>query len=318
MKTTSLEELCHQLSTGTATALSALLPVGIRQEIGHFNVFNLADLVPNVREKPPVPYPCRAYYKISLLHGRNRAEYPGKVIHMQQHALVFSTPKVPYQWLPQEEKLTGQFCVFTAEFLLPTKSGVMLDELPVFREGAYPVFGLSDPECAKVQAIFGKMQEEIVSDYAYKYDLLRNYVLELIHLGQKLQPASALHPAHNASARVTSLFIELLERQFPIETPRQKLRLRAARDYADHLAVHVNHLNKVLKETTGLTTTHLIEGRTVQEAKALLKQTNWSISEISDSLGFADVAHFSNFFKRQTAVAPGAFRTDAARQPLGK
>ncbi len=153
------------------------------------------------------------------------------------------------------------------------------------------------------------MYRELASDYAYKYDLLRNYVLELIHYGQKLQPATALHPAHNASARVSSLFIELLERQFPIESPHQKLNLRTAKDYADRLAVHVNHLNKILKENMGKTTTELITGRVIQEAKILLKQTNWNISEISDSLGFEEVAHFSNFFKKQTAQPPLAFRS---------
>ena len=126
--------------------------------------------------------------------------------------------------------------------------------------------------------------------------------------GQKLQPATALYPAHTAAARVTSLFVELLERQFPIETPQQRLALRTAKDYAGRLAVHVNHLNKVLKENTGRTTTDLIGGRVAQEAKILLRQTNWNISEISDSLGFAEVAHFSNFFKRQTSFSPAAFR----------
>ncbi|HVX48557.1 MAG TPA: helix-turn-helix transcriptional regulator, partial [Chitinophagaceae bacterium] len=143
----------------------------------------------------------------------------------------------------------------------------------------------------------------------YKYDLLRNYVMELIHYGQKLQPVSAMHPAHTASARVSSLFIELLERQFPIESPHQTLALRTAKDYADRLAVHVNHLNKVLKETMGKTTTEIIGSRIMQEAKILLKQTNWSISEIAYSLGFEEVAHFSNFFKRHTAYSPVAFRS---------
>ncbi|RYY07487.1 MAG: AraC family transcriptional regulator, partial [Cytophagaceae bacterium] len=74
------------------------------------------------------------------------------------------------------------------------------------------------------------------------------------------------------------------------------------------LAVHVNHLNRVLKDTTGHTTTALISGRVAQEAKILLKQTSWTISEIADSLGFADAAHFCNFFKRQAGLTPGEFR----------
>jgi AraC family transcriptional activator of pobA len=170
------------------------------------------------------------------------------------------------------------------------------------------VFQISKTEVAELESIFQKMYKELSSDYAFKYDLIRNYVLELIHYGQKLQPATALYPTHNASARVSSLFIELLERQFPIESPRQQLVLRTAKDYADRLAIHVNHLNKVLKENTGKTTTHLISGRIAQEAKILLKQTDWNISEIAYSLGFEEVAHFSNFFKKQTTLSPVAFR----------
>ncbi|RAJ97829.1 AraC-like DNA-binding protein [Larkinella arboricola] len=307
MNTTSFEELCLRLSTGSSKDLSALLPSGIQQEVGHFNVFNLTDFAQTTRDKAITPYPCRVFYKISLLTGPSTAEYPDGTIEITQPALIFSTPKVPFYWLPKGRQ-TGQFCVFTAEFLQPTKSGVMLDELPIFKMSGNRVFFLSEMSSNRVQAIFEQMQDEIASDYAYKYDLLRTYTLELIHLGQKLQSTSALHPNHTASARMTSLFIELLERQFPIETPQQQMRLRTAKDYADQLAVHVNHLNKILKETTGLTTTDLISGRIIQEAKILLRQTDWTIAEIADSLGFADVAHFAKFFKRETSFAPGAFR----------
>jgi len=149
---------------------------------------------------------------------------------------------------------------------------------------------------------------EVSSEYAFKYDLLRNYVMELIHYGQKLQPVTSIHTVHNASERVTSLFIELLERQFPIETQFQKLNLRTAKDYAERLSIHVNHLNKVLKDTTGKTTTELIAARVLQESKILLKQTNWNISEIAYTLGFEEVAHFSNFFRKQTSLSPVGFR----------
>jgi AraC family transcriptional activator of pobA len=198
---------------------------------------------------------------------------------------------VPYHWVSQDRNQSGQFCIFTDEFLRPAKSGVLLDELPIFQPGGYPVFQVTDEAGADLRAIFRKMQRAIASDYVYKYDLLRTYVLELVHFGQELQPAAALYPTHTAAARVTSLFIELLEQQFPIETPQQKLPLRSAKDYADRLAIGV----RVLKEHTGRTTTDLIGSRITQEAKLLLKQISWNISEISDSLGFAEVAHFSNF-----------------------
>ncbi len=289
--------------------ISSLVPDGINKELGHFNVFKLDEILARIKDtKSGMPYNRRTYYKISLISGRNRAEYADKVIDIEKNALLFATPKIPYNWLPQDDLQSGYFCIFTGDFLTKNKGGVTLDDLPIYQPAGYPIFQLSDEESEDIAFIFRKMLKELTADYAYKYDLLRNYVLELIHYGQKLQPASVAHPEHNASARVTSLFIELLERQFPIESLHQTLSLRTARDYADRLAIHVNYLNRVLKHNTGNTTTEIISHRIIQEAKILLKQTDWSISEIAYSLGFEELAYFSNFFRKQTSLAPLAFR----------
>ncbi len=288
---------------------AAALPEGITKEIGHFNVFETEKLFDKTNGTRIMPYSRRAYYKIAWLRGKSRAEYADKVIAVQENALLFATPKIPYRWLPEDSDQTGMFCIFTADFLSPNKVGVLLEDLPIFQPGQLPVFQLSPAEVKEIEYIFRKMHKELGADYKYKYDLLRNLVLELIHYGQKLQPMSALSAVQNASERISSLFIELLERQFPLEPPHQKLGLRTAKDYADRLAVHVNHLNKVLKEATGSTTTEIISNRVAQEAKILLKQTHWSVSEIAYTLGFDDLANFSNYFKNQTSFTPLAFRS---------
>ncbi len=288
---------------------AAALPEGITKEIGHFNVFETEKLFDKTNGTRIMPYSRRAYYKIAWLRGKSRAEYADKVIAIQESALLFATPKIPYRWLPEDSDQTGMFCIFTADFLSPNKVGVLLEDLPIFQPGQLPVFQLSPAEVKEIEYIFRKMHKELGADYKYKYDLLRNLVLELIHYGQKLQPMSALSAVQNASERISSLFIELLERQFPLESPHQKLGLRTAKDYADRLAVHVNHLNKVLKEATGSTTTEIISNRVTQEAKILLKQTHWSVSEIAYTLGFDDLANFSNYFKKQTSFTPLAFRS---------
>jgi AraC family transcriptional regulator, transcriptional activator of pobA len=133
-------------------------------------------------------------------------------------------------------------------------------------------------------------------------------VLELVHGAQKLQPATTLYHDSTAATRIASLFAELLERQFPIETPGQRVRLRTAHAFAGQLAVHVNHLNRALKEVTGKTTTQLIAERLVREAHALLRHTRWNVGEISYCLGFEEPAHFSNFFRKHTGAVPSAQR----------
>ncbi|SHM97489.1 transcriptional regulator, AraC family [Chitinophaga jiangningensis] len=284
------------------------MPEGVNKELGHFNVFKIADTITAFKNTGVMPYNRRSYYKISMISGRNRAEYADKVIEIENNALLFASPKIPYHYVPQDENQSGYFCIFTEEFLVPTKSGVVLDELPIFKSGEVPIFKVNEEEAEEITGIFKKMYREISSDYAFKYDLLRTYLMEVIHFGQKLQPLGTTQPAHSAATRISSLFIELLERQFPVEPPQQRLQLRTAKDFADRLAVHVNHLNKVLKENTGKTTTELISSRIVQEAKILLKQTNLSISEIAYGLGFEEVAHFSNFFRKQTNISPAGYR----------
>jgi AraC family transcriptional regulator, transcriptional activator of pobA len=184
----------------------------------------------------------------------------------------------------------------------------LIDDLPIYQHNSDFVYQINDEQYADIETIFKKMDTELSSDYAFKYDLLRNYVFELIHSGQKLKPMESNITITNAASRISSLFIELLERQFPIESNSQIIQLKTPTDFAKVLGIHINHLNKVLKETTGRNTTEIINGRIAEEAKILLKQTQWNVSEIAYTLGFDEVAYFSNFFKKYTSLSPLKYR----------
>nr|WP_315035563.1 helix-turn-helix transcriptional regulator [uncultured Chryseobacterium sp.] len=306
---TSLEDFYTQMAAKLGKDLESIFPKGLHKDIGHFNVFDIAQTIERVKSTSEMPYNRRKYYKISLIRGNNRAEYADKTISIKENALLFATPKVPYHWVPEDPNQSGSFCVFTEDFLFKGSSYNTLEDLPIFQPGGIPIFEINNELADEIEVLFKKMKKEIDSDYIFKYDLIRNYVMELIHYGQKLQPATKISTSNDASMRVVSLFIELLERQFPIESPEQRLQLKTAKDYADRLAVHVNYLNKKLKENTEKTTTEFIADRVIQEAKILLRQTKWNVSEISYALGFEEIAHFSNFFKRKTSFTPLEFRS---------
>lgn len=289
--------------------LSLPIPDNIGRDIGHFNVFNIAEYRTRLNAGE-MRYDRRSYYKISLINGKNHVEYADKVIRVEDKALLFASPKIPYNYVPQEDGQSGYFCVFTENFLSKDKSGIIIEKLPLFQPGGCPVLKISDGDYEDLKELFRKMDVELSSDYPFKFDLIRAYVIELLHMGQKLQPVQAVGNGKNAAIRITEMFVELLERQFPINTPAQRLLLKTANDYAQHLAVHANHLNKVLKETTGTTTTAIIRARIFEEAKILLNNTDWNISEIAYALGFEEVAHFSNFFKKYAQISPLKFRSD--------
>lgn len=278
------------------------LPLNLQQDIGHFNVFRLEDCI-----TAPVHYSRKDFYKVTLIRGKNRYHYADKSIELDGPTLIFFNPQVPYTWEPLSGDTSGFFCIFTRSFFTEKILGG-LNELPMYQIGGKPAYQLNELQDNQVSAIFLKMLDEIKSEYAFKYDLLRNYVTELTHLALKSRPSENLFQHPDAKSRITAVFTELLERQFPIETPTQRFTMRSARDFASQLAVHVNHLNKAIKETTGKTTTDVIAERLLDEAKILLKHTDWNVAEIGYCLGFEEPSHFNNFFKKQMQSTPTAFR----------
>lgn len=281
------------------------LPDNLRQDIGHFNVFRLEGCIDD--GATPVKYSRRDFYKISLIRGENIFHYADKSLKASGTTLMFFNPQVPYRWEYISGDKTGLFCIFK-EYFFTEKLRGNITELPMFATGGKPSYFLTPEQDTQASQVFEKMLMEIDSDYQYKYDLLRNYVTELIHFALKLQPTEALHQHPDANARITAIFTELLERQFPVDSLSRRFTMRSAKDYAEQLSVHVNHLNRAVRQTTGKTTTEHIAERLTGEAIALLKHTSWNISEIGYSLGFEEPAHFNNFFKKQTHLPPSAFR----------
>ncbi len=103
----------------------------------------------------------------------------------------------------------------------------------------------------------------------------------------------------------------LLEIQFPVTKQYHEPILKNAQDHADHLALHVNSLNRAVKEVTGRPTTAHIAERLTSEAKLLLHHTAWPGGDSADRRGFEYATYFHRFFKLHTGTAPLAFRQAA-------
>lgn len=272
------------------------------KSIGHINIFsrdNCALLS---------PYRRRDYFKVSLIIGTGTLHYADRWIYVDRPALLFSNPSVPYSWEAESEEQKGWFCLFTNKFLQSSSITANLPDNQFFKAGGEPIFFLSDEQVRSIETIFLKMVDEIQSDYIHKYDLLRNYLQLLIHEALKMNPAENFERYKNASQRVVSLFMELLERQFPIDGPENSLKLKTATDFASQLNIHVNSLNRSLKDSTGKTTSELIADRVIQEAKALLHHTDWNVNEIAFGLGFEEPAYFTNYFKKRLGTSPNNYR----------
>jgi AraC-like DNA-binding protein len=79
-------------------------------------------------------------------------------------------------------------------------------------------------------------------------------------------------------------------------------------DIAKDLFITKEHLSRLFKKEMGITISEYIIKAKIQEAKNLLKQTDYNILDIAVLLNFANSSHFSNSFKKITGLSPSDYR----------
>lgn len=279
-------------------------PFNSELKLKGFNVFKIEE-----DSSATKIYSRKDFYKICLTTGKSIINYSDKSFEQEGTILFFGNPHIPYSWETLSTTYVGYTCLFSEGFLNMSERSDSILKSPLFSLGGTPVLKISEDQRLFLNAIFDKMMQEQQTDYSFKDDLIRNYIHLILHEALKMQPSENIAQHQSAASRLTNVFLELLERQFPIETADNPLQLRSPQDYADNLSVHVNYLNKSIKEVTGKSTSTHISERIVTEAKALLQHTNWNVSEIAYALGFDYPTYFNNYFKRLTGTTPKAIRS---------
>jgi AraC family transcriptional activator of pobA len=256
-------------------------------------------------------YNRRDFYKISLV---TKGWPPCQLcygslepIEIDKPALVLLNPIIPHSWIVPERTVQteGYFCVFDDQF---TNAGSQLKALAnrLFTAQASPVYFPDKAELIFLEALFERMHLVMETNYIDKDDLFRSHLSLIFH--EAIQMGRAENIADNRISRIATAFAGLLRGQFPLDLPLQPIKLKKASDFADRLAIHVNHLNMAVQKATGKSTTRHISEQLFAEAKSLLGYTSYNIAEIADGLGFEYQSYFNRFFKKHAGVTPSDFR----------
>ncbi len=94
-----------------------------------------------------------------------------------------------------------------------------------------------------------------------------------------------------------------------IDLTREKIsESRNAKDYAKQMKISYKHLNNVCKQCLHKTAKDFIDEYIILEAKRILIDTDYTIKEITDKVGFDEPTNFVKYFKKHTGFSPGGFR----------
>lgn len=79
-------------------------------------------------------------------------------------------------------------------------------------------------------------------------------------------------------------------------------------DYANKLCITPKYLSAICKRSTGKTANEWISERLLEEIRFYLEQTDLSIKQISDQLGFSNPSFFGKYVKANIGMSPTRFR----------
>lgn len=86
------------------------------------------------------------------------------------------------------------------------------------------------------------------------------------------------------------------------------------REVARHFYISTSHLSHSFKEETGLSPIRYVHMCRIEKAKALLRDTELTVGEVAETVGFNDRTFFSRLFKRMTGLSPYQYREEAEKR----
>ena len=251
----------------------------------------------------------REFYKALLITKGTGVFTMGlNTYYIEEPTLLYIHPNDIISWKNLSEDSGGYYVLFKKTFINhhPQLKAV-IDKFALFSDKAKSVIRLTESEVPRVSQYFEKMQEEELTGGDFSEDALQALLQLLMVESMKL----ARHPKPDkVTEDYTHIhqFFDLLEKETSGINYSSPIRIKTAKEFAGSLNMHPNYLNSLLKKHTGQNASTHIRNRLLDEAKALLIQTDWSLQDISYSIGFAEQPGFNLFFKKNTGYTPAEFR----------
>lgn len=186
--------------------------------------------------------------------------------------------------------------------LLPAFS-YMLPTAIYFRDN--PIIEISDDDVKRLTTIHRMVSEKQSDSNRLPYKsqtvkaLCEVIFFEVLGLYTAKMSRQASHPTRREE--LMTKFVNLVEQHY--------MRERTVIFYARALCLSPKHLSAVVKEISGRTAGDWIDSQVILKAKMLLRNTGYTIQEISTALNFSNQSFFGKYFKQKTGMSPRAFRS---------
>lgn len=272
-----------------------------------FSIFNLQDIGFHL------PYESEAYRPnffsfLFVKDGKGRYKVDDKIFDVTPHLIYFTNPS-NYRTFSWTEIKDVCLITFDETFLKKYIGKDVYEEFPFLLTEIIRPTTVSDAFFLSLENIYGQIQQEYNSGSDSKYKII-GHLLAVILFRIKEHIWKDYNPIYegNRSSQIVISFKRMLEQHYRDLSSGKAESAFRVQDYADALNLHPNYLSSVIKSKTGKSIAVWIADKSMIEAKTLLQHSTTPIKEISYRLGFTEVPHFSNFFKKHEGISPAQFR----------
>lgn len=172
----------------------------------------------------------------------------------------------------------------------------------IFLETIYPFTGdmKNNIMHLKQQLEHDEPDDMLINEYLH-YCLINYYKI----YNREFVDKSANLNCLNRSTKVEILKRLTLAKEFITSNYNKNIELE---NIAQHACLSVNHLLRTFKQAYGKSPHQYLVQVRIDRSKYLLKNTNYTISEIVEIIGFECPSSFIRLFKNQNRTTPGKFR----------
>lgn len=190
---------------------------------------------------------------------------------------------------------------FTSDFFKPSMHRFdVIQKFPFFKLNALPYYRLSEKHFLEINTLLEKIYAEHVNNEAYSLEIIHSQLLILLHRIKRMRSDMSEVVKLSRAEEITHNFEDLILKEIQSQ--------RSLSEYAKKLHITSAYLSECVKKVTGQSAKKVVIDYKVLQAKALLKNSTDSISEVAERMGYSETTNFVKFFRKYQGKTPLAYR----------
>lgn len=225
-------------------------------------------------------------------------------IELRDDMVLLLSPHQQQEWHVDEAELDYTFLIFRENFMRT----FIADKFFVYRLLYYyqtdtpPYLFAAPEELAEYMRLLGKIKQELLHPVADTYNLIVSVLYYLLVVINRAYAKTYRLPVEVPKNNYAFQFKDLLEKHIRD--------MQRVQEYADILRVSRITLNNSVMAQFGVSATHLLKQRLLEELKNELLFSDRNVSQLADEFHFSDPSHLMRFFKQQTGKTFTQYITD--------